>query len=41
MNDTREGNTMDQVMEILNEHSFGGMDQAMTILINEAKKRQA
>jgi len=38
MNDTTEDNPIDQVMEILIEQGFGGMDQAMTILINEAMK---
>lgn len=38
MNDTTEDNPIEQVMEILIEHGFGGMDQAMAILINEAMK---
>lgn len=38
MNDTTEHNPMDQIMEIIIEQGFGGMDQAMTILINEAMK---
>lgn len=38
MNDTTEDNPIDQIMEIIIEQGFGGMDQAMTILINEAMK---
>ncbi len=38
MNDTTEDNPIHQVMEIRIEQGFGGMDQAMTILINEAMK---
>ncbi len=38
MNDTTEDNPMGDIMEILMEQGFGGMDQAMTILINEAMK---
>jgi hypothetical protein len=38
MNDTTEDNPISQVMEILIEQGFGGMDQVMTILINEAMK---
>ncbi len=38
MNDTTEDNPIDQVMEIIIEHGFAGLDQAMTILINEAMK---
>ena len=38
MNDTTEDNPINQVMEILIEQGFGGMDQAMTILIHEAMK---
>ena len=38
MNDTTEDNPMGDIMEILIEQGFGGMDQAMTILINEAMK---
>jgi putative transposase len=38
MNDTTEDNPISQVMEILIEQGFGGMDQAMAILINEAMK---
>ncbi len=38
MNDTAEDNPMGDIMEILIEQGFGGMDQAMTILINEAMK---
>jgi transposase-like protein len=38
MNDTAEDNPIGHAMEILIEHGFGGMDQAMAILINEAMK---
>ena len=38
MNDTTEYNPIEQIMEIIIEQGFGGMDQAMTILINEAMK---
>ena len=38
MNDTTEDNPIGQIMEIIIEQGFGGMDQAMTILINEAMK---
>jgi len=38
MNDMTEDNPIDQIMEILIEQGFEGMDQAMTILINEAMK---
>ena len=38
MNNTEEGNAIEQVMEIIIDQGFGGMDQAMTILINEAMK---
>jgi len=38
MNDTTEDNPIDDIMEILIEKGFGGMDQAMTILLNEAMK---
>lgn len=38
MNDMTEDNPINQVMEILIEQGFGGMDQAMAILINEAMK---
>jgi transposase-like protein len=38
MNDTTEDNPMSQIMEIIIAHGLGGMDQAMTILINEAMK---
>jgi hypothetical protein len=38
MNDTTEDNPIDQIMEIIIEQGFGGMDQAMTIRINEAMK---
>ena len=38
MNDTTEDNPIEQIMEIIIEQGFGGMDQAMTILINEAMK---
>ena len=38
MNDTTEDNPINQIMEIIIEQGFGGMDQAMTILINEAMK---
>jgi putative transposase len=35
---TEEGNAIEQVMEIIIDQGFGGMDQVMTILINEAMK---
>ena len=38
MNDTTEDNPIGDIMEILIERGFGGMDQAMTILLNEAMK---
>jgi putative transposase len=38
MNDKTEGNPIGQMMDIIIEQGFGGMDQAMTILINEAMK---
>ena len=38
MSDRTEDNPINDVMEILIEHGFGGMDQAMTILVNEAMK---
>jgi putative transposase len=38
MNDTTQDNPINQIMEIIIEQGFGGMDQAMTILINEAMK---
>ena len=38
MNDTTEDSPIGQIMEIIIEQGFGGMDQAMTILINEAMK---
>jgi putative transposase len=38
MNDTTEDNPIGHAMEIIIEHGFGGMDQAMSILINEAMK---
>jgi putative transposase len=38
MNDNAEDNPINHAMEILIEHGFGGMDQAMAILINEAMK---
>lgn len=38
MNNTTEDNPINQIMEIIIEQGFGGMDQAMTILINEAMK---
>lgn len=38
MNDTIEDNPIGQIMEIIIEQGFGGMDQAITILINEAMK---
>ncbi len=38
MNDTTEDNPIGDIMEILIDQGFGGMDQAMTILINEAMK---
>jgi transposase-like protein len=38
MSDTTEDNPMNHAMEILIEHGFGGMDQAMAILVNEAMK---
>ena len=38
MNDTTEDNPINQVMEIIIEQGFGGMDQVMAILINEAMK---
>ncbi len=36
MNDTTEDNPINQIMEIIIEHGFSGMDQAMSILVNEA-----
>lgn len=38
MSDRREDSPINNAMEILIEHGFGGMDQAMAILINEAMK---
>lgn len=38
MSDTTEDNPINHAMEILIEHGFGGMDQAMAILVNEAMK---
>ncbi len=38
MSDRTEDNPMNHAMEIIIEHGFGGMDQAMAILINEAMK---
>jgi transposase-like protein len=38
MNDTTEDSPIGHAMEIIIEHGFGGMDQAMSILINEAMK---
>ena len=38
MNDNTEDNPIEQIMEIIIEQGFGGMDQAMTILMNEAMK---
>jgi len=38
MNDTTEDRPIDEVMEILIEQGFDGMDQAVAILINEAMK---
>ncbi len=38
MNDKTEDNPIGDVMEIIIEQGFGGMDQAMTIIINEAMK---
>jgi putative transposase len=38
MNDTTEDNPIGQIMEIIIGQGFGGMDQVMTILINEAMK---
>lgn len=38
MNNAIEDNPIEQIMEIIIEQGFGGMDQAMTILINEAMK---
>ena len=38
MSDRREDNPINNAMEILIEHGFGGMDQAMAILVNEAMK---
>ena len=38
MNDTTEDNPIGHAMEIIIEHGFGGMDQAMAILVNEAMK---
>jgi hypothetical protein len=40
MNDTTEDNPIGQIMEIIIEQGFGGMDQATTILINEAMKTE-
>ena len=38
MNNTANDRPIDEVMEILIEHGFEGMDQAVAILINEAMK---
>ena len=38
MNDTTEDNPINEAMEILITHGFAGMDQVMTIIINEAMK---
>ena len=38
MNNTVEYKLIETVMEIINEQGFAGMDQAMSILINEAMK---
>jgi len=38
MNDKIEDNPIGDIMEIIIEQGFGGMDQAMTIMINEAMK---
>jgi hypothetical protein len=38
MNDTTEDNPIGHAMEITIEHGFGGMEQAMAILVNEAMK---
>lgn len=40
MNDTNEVNPIDLAMEIINECGLEGMDQVMTILINEAMKAE-
>ena len=37
MNDTTEDNPIGQIMEIIIEQGFGGMDQAMTILIKHRR----
>ncbi|MDK2858764.1 MAG: putative transposase [Verrucomicrobiota bacterium] len=38
MSDRTEDNPINDAMEILIEHGFGDMDQAMAILVNEAMK---
>ena len=38
MSDRTENNPINDVMEILIEYGFDGMEQAMSILINEAIK---
>ncbi len=38
MNNTEEDNAIEQAMEIIINQGLGGMDQVMTILINEAMK---
>ena len=40
MNNTVECNAIEMVMEIINEQGFAGMDQAMSILNNEAMKTE-
>ena len=38
MNDSTEDNPIGQIMEIIIDEGFGGMDQAMTILMHAAMK---
>ena len=38
MNDKTEDNPINHAMELIIEHGFSGMDQAMAILVNEAMK---
>lgn len=38
MNAATDNSAIEDVMEIIIEHGFGGMDQAMSILLNEAMK---
>jgi putative transposase len=38
MNAARDNSAIEDVMEIIIEHGFSGMDQAMSILLNEAMK---